>query len=379
MSKKAPVDSAPSIQNLQGRDSLYWLITNIFLVSTSLLVMIQGIFAGEQLRFNSAEAQHYWRLSSIVLPGITTVFCLYLTSKRKALRRQADTVRTLHQEVDRLDGQMQETMRINDVKDGFLANLSHEVRTPITTILGFSEILLTSDVSAEERKSALGAIYQNGKHLHQLVNDLLDYSEMNSGCMSVVNERCSPADIIRDAAALCRPAALHSGLDFNVTIADSLPDEMETDPLRLRQVIINLLMNAIKFTGSGGVGIAAAPSQSDPSAIDIDVSDTGAGIDESLWSVLFDPFVQGDGSSTRRHGGTGLGLAICRHLVSLLGGTIELKSRLGEGSTFTIHLPLVARPGKSGGEAAEPRGREEVCTLELPQTDLVAPPQSDRS
>ncbi len=368
MNKENTASDSGAMDSLRGLEGRYWLTTNIFLVSISLLVMTFAIFSGGGGRAGSPEALHYWRLSSVVLPGITIVFCLYLTSKRKELAQQEDIARKLQQEVDRMDGQTQEALRLNKEKDLFLANLSHEVRTPITTILGFSEILLGSGLSAEEEKSALGAIVQNGKHLHQLVSDLLDYSEISSGAMSVILESCSPEEVIREAAALCEPAAKFAGLQFDITIADSIPDEIKTDPLRLRQVIINLLMNAIKFTASGRVEISATPSPTDRSMIDIDVSDTGAGIDENLWGVLFDPFVQGDGSSTRRHGGTGLGLTICRELVTLLGGTIGLKSRLGEGSTFTLRLPLAPRQEKAG--TLKDSSGEEICSVLLPEAEL---------
>lgn len=354
------------LSELHGRESVYWLTTNIFLITISIVVMVQSISLIGEIHIGSMEAVHYWRLSSIALPGITTVFCLYLTGKRKELRREQEAARKLQQEMDRVDGQMREALRTSEAKDQFMANLSHEIRTPITSILGFSEILLDNDVSPEEQKSALNAVHQNGKHLHQLVTDLLDFSEMNSGAMSVAFEICSPEEVVRKSAALCEPDARRKGLLFDVAVADNIPETWVTDPLRVRQILINLISNAVKFTDRGRVWVSAALSPADPSILDIDVSDTGSGIDESLWGVLFDPFVQGDGSSTRRHGGTGLGLAICRHLASLLGGTIELNSALGEGTTFSLHLPVVtgAEPENAGtgDPAANGAGLREPST-----------------
>ena len=224
-------------------------------------------------------------------------------------------------------------------KSEFLANMSHEIRTPMTAILGYAELLLDPDLPPEQRDDCARTIRRNGRHLLTIVNDVLDISKIEAGKMGVERLACDPRRIVDEVVSLMRPKALEQGLDFGVTIDGPIPTRIHTDPTRLRQILLNLVSNAVKFTECGGVRVrvdlADPPGHPDP-RLRFRVTDTGVGLSPQQQSQLFRPFQQADGSTTRTHGGTGLGLAICHRLVELLGGWITVSSAPGEGSTFTF-------------------------------------------
>ncbi len=241
-------------------------------------------------------------------------------------------------------------------KGAFLANMSHEIRSPMTAILGYAEILYREgdrDAAPPHRVEALETIMRNGRHLLNVINDILDLSKLEAGKMTIEKVRCSPALIVNDVADLMRVRAAAKGLSLDVEFAGPIPETIESDPTRLRQVLVNLAGNAIKFTETGGVRIRAMIEGGDVGArFRVDVIDTGIGIAAADMAQLFDPFTQADASTTRRFGGTGLGLTISRQFAQLLGGDIHVESRAGAGSTFTLTVdpgslagvPRLARP-----------------------------------
>jgi PAS domain S-box-containing protein len=227
-------------------------------------------------------------------------------------------------------------------KSEFLANMSHEIRTPMTAILGYTDLLLADEGierAPEHRREAFETIQRNGKHLLGLINDILDLSKIESGKMEIQRVRCSPLALLADLESLLRVRAAEKSLALEVEVCGLLPETVLTDPLRLRQVLVNLVGNAIKFTDQGKVRVVARlVSDGDPRRLRFDVTDTGIGMSEEQIGKLFQPFSQVDGSAARQFGGTGLGLAISRRLVEALGGAIEVYAVPDKGSTFSVTI-----------------------------------------
>ena len=228
----------------------------------------------------------------------------------------------------------------NQAKSAFLANMSHEIRTPLNAILGFTDLMLGDvDGDREERRDHLKTIHDSGRHLLTLIDDVLDLSKIESGQIEIEPVRCSPHEIIAATVSILRVRAEERGLGLEYFWKGEAPQSICSDPDRLRQILMNLVGNAIKFTEVGSVQVAARWESREASQLIIDVIDTGIGIDRERIESIFDPFVQADGSITRRFGGTGLGLSISRRLATLLGGDLRVESEPGRGSIFSLALP----------------------------------------
>ena len=233
-------------------------------------------------------------------------------------------------------------------KTSFLANMSHEIRTPLTAILGFAEMLTDTDSPPDEQREWLDAISRNAKHLLLLINDVLDVAKIEADKLVLTNSKGSLVSVIGDVASMLRTRAHQKGLSLSIEYRSPLPATITIDRPRLRQVLVNLVGNAIKFTEHGGVTVAAAflPDwRNGGPAVQIDVIDTGVGIDAASLEHLFDPFYQADASASRKRGGTGLGLAITRRIVEMMGGTITVQTAPNEGSAFSITLPTGSLEG----------------------------------
>ena len=224
----------------------------------------------------------------------------------------------------------------NKAKSEFLANMSHEIRTPMAAILGFADLIASEQETWDgaRRADAIATIRRNGQHLLTLINDILDLSKIEAGKMTVERIAMHPAEVLGEVRALLEPKALLKGLEFQVDYASAMPESVLGDPVRLRQILVNLVSNAIKFTESGSVRIVASCDASEE-RIRFDVVDSGIGLTPEQQSRLFGSFAQADASTTRNFGGTGLGLRISRRLAQLLGGDVTLTSEAGRGSTFT--------------------------------------------
>jgi signal transduction histidine kinase len=228
-------------------------------------------------------------------------------------------------------------------KSQFLANVSHELRTPLNAIMGYTHLLLegVSGELTQPQQDKLSRVDANARHLLAVINDLLDIARIESGKMPVQIERIRLPELIEEVMAEIEPVIAGTRLGVSRDLAPDLP-EIETDRLKVKQIVLNLLSNALKFTSVGSIGIRLdhAPAADE---IAIAVTDTGIGIAEENQTTIFEAFEQANSSYAQRQGGTGLGLSICRRLAHILDGRIVLVSKLGEGSTFTLHLPCKAK------------------------------------
>lgn len=224
-------------------------------------------------------------------------------------------------------------------KSEFLANMSHELRTPLTAIMGYADLLIESLPSGDELQAAT-TIERNAEHLLAIINDLLDISKIEAGRFRVERVSCSPEHLFVDLRTMMAASAHTKGLTLHLTPEGPLPETIVTDPVRLRQILVNLIGNAIKFTEHGEVRVTTRflTEPPDDPKLQIEVTDTGIGMSSTHMERLFQPFVQADSSITRRFGGTGLGLTLSKRLAIMLGGDIAVHSTPGKGSTFTVTI-----------------------------------------
>ena len=234
----------------------------------------------------------------------------------------------------------------NLAKSAFLANPSHEIRTPMNAILGYAEMLLDPNQAVHERLHCVHTIRRNGEHLLAIINDILDISKIEAQKLTIEKLRCDLPMLVGEVINLTRPGAIKKGLKFEVEFDPIIPSHIDTDPLRTRQVLLNLIGNAIKFTEKGVVRLTVHREIAYfTHSIRFEVRDTGIGMTPEQVSHLFEPFTQADVSTTRKFGGTGLGLTISRKLARLLGGDIEVTSDPGAGSTFAFTIDGGPRMG----------------------------------
>ncbi|MBX3354128.1 MAG: response regulator [Phycisphaeraceae bacterium] len=234
----------------------------------------------------------------------------------------------------------------------FLAAMSHEIRTPMTAILGFAD-LLREAATPDAVATAAEAIHRNGEHLLRIVNDVLDLSRIEAGAMTLEEIAVSPVDLSLEVCEAFEPRARETGVELRVELLGPVPSLIRTDPTRVRQILFNLVDNALKFTERGFVrlGLERGPGES----IRFHVSDTGMGVTEEQIGRIFRPFTQGDATTPRRFGGSGLGLDISRRLARMLGGDITVRSTPGRGSTFTVEISSGPLAGVPEVTSIEPR------------------------
>ena len=249
-------------------------------------------------------------------------------------------------------------------KSEFLANMSHEIRTPMAAILGYAELLNGLDLPSEAT-DYLRTIRRNGDYLLEIINDILDLSKIEAGKLELNLESFDPASVVEDVRSIMNVRAIENDLQLNVCYEGKLPRQIESDPKRLKQILINLVGNAIKFTKKGQVDILLRYDANDQT-LQISIIDTGIGMSDEQKSKLFKPFSQGDSSVSRHFGGTGLGLAISRRLAKMLGGNVRVESKLGEGSKFSVTI----RTGSTDGvELVEPNVVIEAPTPSITSVD----------
>ena len=234
--------------------------------------------------------------------------------------------------------QKDEAESANHAKSRFLANMSHEIRTPLTAILGFAESLCDESLSDKERQTASDVILRNGEHLLEVINDILDLSRIEADKLTIEHLEFSPIQLARDAVSLLSVRSDQKGLPLRLIFDSPIPESIQSDPTRLRQIILNLLGNAIKFTDGGYVEMRVSCDRQNET-ITFAVLDTGIGIAPEQLARLFEPFTQEDETTVRRFGGTGLGLTISLKLAQMLGGEVTAHTKSGEGSEFRLTVP----------------------------------------
>ncbi len=247
--------------------------------------------------------------------------------------------------------------RGNRAKSEFLASMSHEIRTPMTAILGYAELLVADREMQSDParvRAAAETVRTNGKHLLAIINDILDLSKIEAGKLEVEHLPTNVGAVLFEVQHLLEPSAITKGL--SVTLASSLPPNQLfiLDPIRLRQIVVNLVGNAIKFTNSGSVQLEAALIEGPTATLLIRVRDTGIGMSQEQLARVFGAFEQGDASTARRFGGTGLGLRISLRLAELMGGKLEAQSVSGQGSLFSLSLPAVTQVARRPAVRTQP-------------------------
>jgi len=295
----------------------------------------EGAFVGQRIEIVALRRD---RREFPVELGITVVqtgeelgFCAFVNDITK--RREAEEAQKQAKEA---------AEAANRAKSEFLANMSHEIRTPLNSILGFSDLLLRGADGGDEaeRLDFVRTIQTSSHHLLTLLNDVLDLSKIEAGQLDVELSRCSPSQLLAEVVSVLRVRAIEKQLCLEYTWSGAIPETIESDPARFRQVLMNLIGNAVKFTRQGYVRITARVDRepAEPLLV-IDVEDSGIGIPAENCERIFSPFEQADSSVTREFGGTGLGLSISRRLVEMMRGRISVRSEPGRGSTFTIAIP----------------------------------------
>ncbi|MGE0377705.1 MAG: ATP-binding protein, partial [Planctomycetaceae bacterium] len=275
-----------------------------------------------------------------------------------------DDVTSLEQKKIELREASERADAANQAKTAFLANMSHEIRTPMNAILGFADVLRRGYAdSAEEQQRHLSTIHSSGKHLLSLINDILDLSKVESGKFQVESLPVPIHDVLSELINVLSAGAADKGLSVTYHSEGPIPETIQTDPTRVRQIITNLVGNAIKFTETGSVTvIARLLEDATPPLLEIDVVDTGIGMDAAAAERVFEPFAQADGSITRRFGGTGLGLTISRRFAEALGGGLTASSVPGQGSTFRLRITTGPIAGIARIDSEEAAARRRIHT-----------------
>lgn len=265
---------------------------------------------------------------------------------------------------EKVRARTQELAAASEAKSVFLRSMSHELRTPLNGILGYAQLLLERSDNDRKQSEALGTIRDSGQHLLSLINDILDMNKIEAGALELVSSPLRLQGFVERVAAFFIPEAHRKGLVLTTRTDPKLPDWISTDARRMRQILLNLIGNAVKFTSQGRVTVTSRLRQS--GHLQLLVSDTGPGIAADRLDTVFEPFKQA-GPSAQRAKGTGLGLAIAREIAQQMGGSLSVESVEGEGSTFCLDLPLMAcAPKGEGAEPEPPQAPQAAAPAKIP-------------
>ena len=285
--------------------------------------------------------------------GVIVIIWLIKIFQERMHERELSIRLELQKEVEKRKQTEQELIVSRDralaatrAKESFLANMSHEIRTPLTAIIGFADTGLDSDQTTQQRIAALKIIRRSGDHLLNLINDILDFSKIEAGELLTEKTPINPLQQVFEVESIIMGHAIKKGLNLVVDYKFPLPKEIHSDPVRIKQVLLNLCNNAIKFTHTGEVRITVEYNTAQHE-ISFMVKDTGIGMSEEQLEKIFKPFIQADSSTSRRFGGTGLGLSLSRQLATLLNGQLTVSSEKGKGSTFIFSIRLDAKDNET--------------------------------
>jgi signal transduction histidine kinase/CheY-like chemotaxis protein len=313
---------------------------------------IRAVLAGETTSFTRAyRAQdgEWFRLSATRFDGEGPVRCVVFTQSIEDIKRSERRLRDLNQ---RLQRARDEAHAASNAKSAFLATMSHEIRTPLNGVLGMAQAMNRDDLSPIQRER-LTVIRQAGETLLALLNDLLDLSRIEAGKLELEDGTIDLDQMLHGVQATFTTLASEKDVSLSVKLDEAARGVWRGDPTRVRQILYNLVSNAVKFTAAGEVTVKVTFRS--PNMV-FEVADTGPGIPADRLDALFQKFVQADTSTTRRYGGSGLGLSICRQLSQMMGGKIEVRSTVGVGSIFTVRLPLARSDAPAPRPASEPGG-----------------------
>ena len=280
------------------------------------------------------------------------------------LRQAKEEAETAHSELESVNQELEQAvekagmlakdaMAANVAKSQFLSNMSHEIRTPMNAIVGFSDVLADEDLT-EDQQQYVNTIRRSSDHLLELINNILDFSKIEADKLQLEQVPCDINELLETVSSLFKRQAQAKGIEFEVTCLGDVPVQVETDPTRLRQCLINLLSNALKFTSKGHITLhVTCESEGQRVHLRFDVEDTGIGIPSDKLDLIFAAFTQAEAATTRQYGGTGLGLAITKRLAQLLGGDLAVHSAVGKGSVFTLSIPACTSTESSGPAESE--------------------------
>lgn len=306
----------------------------------------------------TAQRNQLWQVLGTAMAFLLIIVAYVMTEFEGRQRRQ-------------LEKQLVEALQASHMKSSFLANMSHEIRTPMNGILGMTEVLLDQNPESGIKKK-IQIIRESALNLLSLINGILDLSKIESGKLELEESYFEPRKLVQEVINTVEYSAKSKGLDLHASVSEQTPAAFSGDVLRLRQILINLLGNAIKFSSEGTVSLIVNSFRSDQSRtmLQIQVKDQGLGMDEATLKKIFSPFEQADKSTTRKFGGTGLGLSITKQLVELMNGKIEVESKPNEGSIFWVTLPLEAINVMP--ENQRPRESQSYSSSQAPLKILVA-------
>jgi signal transduction histidine kinase len=322
------------------------------------LMQHPGMVRTIEYRFRRLDGGWHWIESCfsnlLDVPGIEAVVINFrkIDERKRAEESLAEANRELTVLLHRAEDLAFKAEAATRAKSEFLTVMSHELRTPLNAVLGFSEMLAETALT-EEQRSFTDTVLKSGNHLLDMVNDILDFSSIEKGGIAVESSRVALADLVESVCLKVRKSAEDRGLEFRCEIAPGVPEQITGDGRRIRKILGNLLGNAVKFTSTGAVVLRVAESSdSGRRVLDFSIEDTGPGIPAATLEDLFQPFTQADSTINRAFGGAGLGLAISRRLAEAMGGKLTVASTPGQGSTFTLRVPLDSNPPSTGSSSS---------------------------